>query len=557
MTTAGGGSRDILTIRTLGCDWAMAGDDVEEVLPHRTAVRAPGSAPFVEGIVRYRDGVLPVVDLARRFRLPAGARPPAPPRPETRRTLVIRIPGGMAGLTVDEVLGSRAVRDDQLVPLPRLARSPVVRGCLVADQGEVLVVLDPRRILETDDPLDLPLPAGWGRMEETTSAQPGAPESPPAPPPRAATGRPEAAAPPPSARPAAPPPSPEPQAPRLAAPAAPPRPARETAGETPAGRTVSTPPPPAPEPAPPRAERGGPLGSARPAAPPPSPARSEVIAPPSSTRAEANAPPAPTRTEAIAPPAPRPAAPAAPSARPAEPPSRKADAAPVRPTATPPGSPGRPEAGAPSGTARPIAPPPFPGRQQAGAPPRTASVAPRDSADAPPGPPRRRAGRYIAAAAVLAVALGAGAFLATREPQRTESSPRAVATAPLPARSEAGAPPGSPARAQASVQHSSARTEDAAQPSSAARPGSGKLVLTLEERPAPGAAPAAPASDERLEIVEYTVVRGDTLWAIARRFTKNPFRYQEIASENDVKNPALIFPGQQLTLRIRRLEPTR
>ena len=39
------------------------------------------------------------------------------------------------------------------------------------------------------------------------------------------------------------------------------------------------------------------------------------------------------------------------------------------------------------------------------------------------------------------------------------------------------------------------------------------------------------------------------------RFTKNPFHYREIASDNDLRNPHLIFPGQHLTLRIRRLAP--
>ncbi|HEY8370619.1 MAG TPA: LysM domain-containing protein [Thermodesulfobacteriota bacterium] len=78
-------------------------------------------------------------------------------------------------------------------------------------------------------------------------------------------------------------------------------------------------------------------------------------------------------------------------------------------------------------------------------------------------------------------------------------------------------------------------------------------MLTLEERLAEGASPEAAETIE--EVVDYTVVPGDTLWDIARRFTRNPFRYREIASDNDLRNPHLIFPGQRLTLRIRRLVP--
>ena len=48
----------------------------------------------------------------------------------------------------------------------------------------------------------------------------------------------------------------------------------------------------------------------------------------------------------------------------------------------------------------------------------------------------------------------------------------------------------------------------------------------------------------------YTVKRGDTLWAIARIFLKSPWRWPELwgMNLNDIRNPHLIFPGQQLFL---------
>jgi chemotaxis signal transduction protein len=49
----------------------------------------------------------------------------------------------------------------------------------------------------------------------------------------------------------------------------------------------------------------------------------------------------------------------------------------------------------------------------------------------------------------------------------------------------------------------------------------------------------------------YEVVKGDTLWHIARRFTGNPFNYPRIARDSDIKNPDLIFPGQKVLIRIR------
>jgi nucleoid-associated protein YgaU len=63
---------------------------------------------------------------------------------------------------------------------------------------------------------------------------------------------------------------------------------------------------------------------------------------------------------------------------------------------------------------------------------------------------------------------------------------------------------------------------------------------------APPAAPAAPTEAPAKRI--YTVVSGDTLWAIAARFYGDGSQYPKIASANGIANPDLIMVGQQLTI---------
>ena len=46
----------------------------------------------------------------------------------------------------------------------------------------------------------------------------------------------------------------------------------------------------------------------------------------------------------------------------------------------------------------------------------------------------------------------------------------------------------------------------------------------------------------------YTVVSGDTLWAIAERFYGDGNKYQVIADASGISNPDLIQPGQELTI---------
>ena len=63
---------------------------------------------------------------------------------------------------------------------------------------------------------------------------------------------------------------------------------------------------------------------------------------------------------------------------------------------------------------------------------------------------------------------------------------------------------------------------------------------------APTEAPAAPTEAPAKWI--YTVVSGDTLWAIAARFYDDGSKYPKIASANGIANPDLIVVGQKLTI---------
>jgi len=49
----------------------------------------------------------------------------------------------------------------------------------------------------------------------------------------------------------------------------------------------------------------------------------------------------------------------------------------------------------------------------------------------------------------------------------------------------------------------------------------------------------------------HIVVKGDTLWDIARKYLKNPFRYPELARLSEIKNPDLIYPGDTVRIRAR------
>jgi LysM repeat protein len=76
-----------------------------------------------------------------------------------------------------------------------------------------------------------------------------------------------------------------------------------------------------------------------------------------------------------------------------------------------------------------------------------------------------------------------------------------------------------------------------------------EVELTAAEAPVVDEAPAPPPPPPPPPAVQtYTVVSGDTLWAISERFYGDGNRYQEIANASGISNPDLIQPGQVLTI---------
>jgi hypothetical protein len=79
-----------------------------------------------------------------------------------------------------------------------------------------------------------------------------------------------------------------------------------------------------------------------------------------------------------------------------------------------------------------------------------------------------------------------------------------------------------------------------------------EVIPAAAEEPAPAPepepAPAPPPPPPPPAARRYTVVSGDTLWAIAERIYGDGSKYQVIADASGIANPDLIHPGQELTI---------
>ena len=124
-------------------------NDVERILRYAEPTPIPNVPPWVQGVVEYRDRVVPVVDLRVRFDLPAAA-----PNSATR-LMILASDGEWIGAVVDAVLEVVSVGNMPLAPPPPLFKgmaADFLKGILRRND-RLVIVLDVTRLLATREHL--------------------------------------------------------------------------------------------------------------------------------------------------------------------------------------------------------------------------------------------------------------------------------------------------------------------------------------------------------------------------------------------------------------------
>ena len=149
MTTAA--QAQIVTFR-LGADLFAADiHAVERVLRYQAPTPIPNVPAWIEGVVDYQGRVVPVINLRRRFEMPAAAAL------AEARILVLTVADEWIAATVDAVVDVSAIDPAAVAPPP-----PLFRGIAgeyfhgIARRGDrLVVVLDVTRLLSTNERLAL------------------------------------------------------------------------------------------------------------------------------------------------------------------------------------------------------------------------------------------------------------------------------------------------------------------------------------------------------------------------------------------------------------------
>lgn len=130
---------------------------VEEILPVPVITPLPRAPQFLEGVVRLRGEVLPVVDARKRLQVtsaPAPALKPSGKPKITERLVVCRIGTRRVGVLVDAVTQVQRVQRSSLRPAPLANRPGAALHVLgVTGEGDRLtLLLDVKALLTEDSP---------------------------------------------------------------------------------------------------------------------------------------------------------------------------------------------------------------------------------------------------------------------------------------------------------------------------------------------------------------------------------------------------------------------
>lgn len=140
----------VVTFRVGAQEFALDILQIERILRYTVPAPLPKAPEFLEGIVQYQGGAVPVVDLRKRFELEATIR-------EETRLMVLDLEDQRVGVLVDEVREVMRV-DSTTITTP----GPMVRGLaaayisgIITRPGRTIIILNARRLLSSTERLAL------------------------------------------------------------------------------------------------------------------------------------------------------------------------------------------------------------------------------------------------------------------------------------------------------------------------------------------------------------------------------------------------------------------
>lgn len=150
MTTETGDEVQLVTFRLAGQEFAFNIFQVERILRHEAAAPLPKAPEFLEGVLQYQGGAVPLIDLRKRLSVAAPIR-------EETRTVILESDGTKVGVVVDAVTEVLQVAASDITPPSKMVKglaAEYISGLLVKE-GRTIIVLNTGQLLNAKEKLAL------------------------------------------------------------------------------------------------------------------------------------------------------------------------------------------------------------------------------------------------------------------------------------------------------------------------------------------------------------------------------------------------------------------
>lgn len=149
-TSTAGDDVQLVTFKVGGQDFAFNIFQVERILRYEAPSPLPKSPEFLEGVLQYQTGAIPLIDMRKRLGVAAPLR-------DDTRTVILEFEAGKIGLIVDAVTEVLQVAATTVTPPPGIVKglaAEYITG-LVVTNGRTIIVLNTNKLLSSKEKLAL------------------------------------------------------------------------------------------------------------------------------------------------------------------------------------------------------------------------------------------------------------------------------------------------------------------------------------------------------------------------------------------------------------------
>ncbi|MBI4509103.1 MAG: chemotaxis protein CheW [Deltaproteobacteria bacterium] len=141
----------LATLTLGGEEYALDIMRIKEIINPLRITPVPKAPPFIEGVIELRGAIIPVVDMRKRFDMPAT------PAVRATKYVVISLEGRILGLVVDGVREVLRITRGDLRPAPTLVTGEAAKyfSGVCHHGGRIMMILDIDHILSSQERITL------------------------------------------------------------------------------------------------------------------------------------------------------------------------------------------------------------------------------------------------------------------------------------------------------------------------------------------------------------------------------------------------------------------